>query len=346
MSVEDNWRILGKDKLWCNVHKLEFKVGLRCPSCPKAKIELKDKKWSKQVERVEHPLSLKDKLAYEMKQKGASYSTIMKVLKCSRGSAYNYVQNGVRGVQIHKGISNLNDKGVLNDSDIKRVRLHNDSISFLIEPIDLSMEKDCVKLKYSKYKLLRDVERGWHIQIFEKKLIVLFKKYIEAETEQECYELANDRIEDFLSNFYVPKVCFLNNEFQQVSRHYAIIGTDLAEHFIREKKKLIVLNKDNKVRARVDFSHHVPELDFEDIKTNKDDSKVWNVLIKDSLENPIDTLSVTKKKIDFLQQDYIKANVNFTEKMNWLAENIKSHQRVLEKLERGIDKLTRVKDHD
>ena len=55
--------------------------------------------------------------------------------------------------------------------------------------------------------------------------------------------------------------------------------------------------------------------------------------------NTLKTQDEIRNKVDFLQSDYVKANVNFTDKMNWLAENLKSHQRVLEGIESAIKKL-------
>ena len=120
------------------------------------------------------------------------------------------------------------------------------------------------------------------------------------------------------------------------------IGSDLAKHFIKSKNRVIVLNPNGKgERVIMDNSHGKPEFESVNPLTNKKDSEVWTSLIKDSVENDIDLFSVTKKKIDFLQEDYVKANINFTEKMNWLAENLKSHQEVLENINKAIKKLSK-----
>jgi len=260
------------------------------------------------------------------------------------------VQKAIRVYKADKGVALPNDKGFINTSRTykglvdkhnfyKGVRLHNDSISILIQPVDLSMEKDCVKLKYSRYLLIKDYPDK-HIQLFSRKLIIQFLEDIEGKTEQECFDKALIRIKGFINVFSYKGVRLIDNTIQQVSRHYAIIGSDLAKHFIKEKKKVIVLNPNDKgVRARIDFSHRVPELDTENILTGKEDSEIWTSIIKDSVEKPIDLLSVTKSKIDFLQENFIKNTDIFTKRLEIYAEEHKKHDAVLNKMLVTLDKI-------
>jgi hypothetical protein len=351
--IGDSWERYNKNSFICRLHDEIFPNEKTCSKCinnpPLFPVEVKkDKKGVSPNDRT--PLSSIEIKAYDWFRKGHSFSWISKQLKVSKSTAWGYVQKGIRVYKANKGIALPNDKGFINGvrtykgkddktNSYKGVRLHNDSISILIEPVDLSMEKDCIKLKYSKYLLIKDYP-SHHIQLFSKKLIIQFLEDVEGKTEQECFDKALSRIKDFLKVFCYKGVRLINNTVQQVSRHYAIIGSDLAKHFINEKKKVIVLNENNKgVRLRIDFSHRIPELDTENVLTGKEDSQIWTSLIKDSVEKPIDLLSVTKGKIDFLQENFIKNTDIFTKRLEIYAEEHKKHDAVLSKMLTALDKI-------
>jgi hypothetical protein len=348
---KDNWVYYAKDKMFCKVHNHLFLVGGVCEKCvPNTSSVGKQANpiqlfnqfipnhrkgvVSKSSERT-NAYSERQIKAYEWFKKEVSYMTIARRLKCSKSTAFSYVRT-IEGAYIkHKGMPVPNDKSIPNARTYKgNIRLHNDSVSFLIQPIDLSMERNVVKLKYDKYKLIKTESE--HIQIFSKKLIVRFLKDIEADTEKDCKALADQRITIFLSTFSLPYIKFLNDSYEQVSRHYAIIGTDLAKHFIKEKKKIIVLNQDNKgVRATIDFSHNIPELEFENAKLSGNDVNVWQPLIKDSLEKPIDMLSTTKIKTDLLINDFKQSK----DMLLAYTEQIRLHLEVMQQMKETLKKI-------
>ena len=359
--IGDSWERYNKKSFICRLHNEVFPNEKTCSKCINNPVPFpmetkNNKKGVYPNDRT--PLSKIELNAYDWFKKGHSFSWIGKQLKVSKSTAHGYVQKGIRVYKGDKGVSLPNDKGFINGSRTykglvdkdksgvvyKGVRLHNDSISILIEPVDLSMEKDCVKLKYSKYLLIKDY-KDKHIQLFSRKLIIQFLEDIEGKNEDECFSKANDRIKEFIKIFNYKGVQLVNNTLQQVSRHYAIIGSDLAKHFINEKKKVIILNENNKgVRARIDFSHKVPELDTENVLTGKDDSQIWTSLIKDSVEKPIDLLSVTKNKIDFLQDKFIQNTELFTNRLEIYAEEHKKHDAVLNKMLIVLDKIEKKSD--
>lgn len=331
--IEDSWERVGK-KFFCRIHLITFENEKKCPKCyPMSKGVMSERRT---------PLSKIEVKAFDMFKKGHSFSSISKQLKVSKSTAFGYVKK-VEGVyKADKGVTLPNDKGFINgvrtykgivDKGIvyKGVRLHNDCVSFLIEPIDLSMERDCVQLRFSRYKLINTGKE--HIQIFPNKLIVQFLDDIEGGNEDDVFIKASKRIEQFLLNFKFQGIKFLNNEYVQVNRHYAIIGSNLAKHFIRNKKKVIIMMPDDKgVRARVDFSHRKPELEFENVLVNKSDSQVWTSLIKDSVENPIDLFSVTKQKVDLLMNDFVESKKT----LYAYQEQISLHLKVMENMDKTL----------
>lgn len=351
--IGEDWERYNKKNFICRLHGEIFPNEKQCSKCiiPSPLFPVEKGKSSKGVyPNARTPLSKLEINAYDWYRKGHSFSWISKQLKVSKSTAHGYVQKAIRVYKGYKGVTLPNDKGFINgvrtykgleDKSVfyKGVRLHNDCISILIEPIDLSMEKDCVKLKYCRYLLIKDY-KDKHIQLFSSKLIIQFLEDIEGESEDDCYRLASKRIKDFIKAFEYKGVRVIKDTVNQVSRHYAIIGSDIAKHFIKEKKKVIILNENDKgVRARIDFSHRVPELDTENINTNKEDSKVWTAIIKDSLEKPIDLLSVTKSKIDFLQDNFINNTDIFTKRLEIYAEEHKKHDAVLNKMLITLEKI-------
>ncbi len=285
-------------------------------------------------------LSKRQKEAYEHSEKGKSLSWIARKLNSKKTTVHSWINNYKAFLKANKGVSFRNDKGLgkkRNDKFLKR--LHNDSVSFLIDPIDLSMVKNVVKLKYSSY--LQDKRNNdWYIQIWCRKIVVRFLVDIEGKTEKICKGLADKRINNFLDVYEHQGVGFLNDVVTQVSRHYAIVGTDLAKKMVRENKIVVFRHRiTGKVKGRIDDSHKIlKEVDFEDPITGKDDSEKWSKILGDvASDDPIDLLSTTKKKTDLLLSDFLESKKMLQSYM----EQISLHLKVEAKTNKVLDEMSR-----
>ena len=263
----------------------------------------------KKKERNGKGLSNRSKKAYEYSLKSKSLSWIAKKLKCSKTTAHRDIRNVEAFLNDNKGVTKRNDKGILkirNASTGMFKRLHNDVISFLIEPISFWGDPNIVKLKYTSY--LKIKRKGLYIQLFPNTLTVRFLEDIECKTVSECRKLAEERILHFLKTFSYDGVNFLDGKYKQVSRHYAILGTSIAKKFVKEKIKFYVFDKDDgKSRLAIDFSHRRPEFEAEHPIKGLNDSKLSEAFFDDLLNKPSDLPSESKAKLDFIvsvQKEY------------------------------------------
>jgi hypothetical protein len=292
----------------------------------------KEKEVSNKISERRTGLSKQEIKAYELHKKGWSFMRIATKIKCSKNSAWKKVKKVKALYKTYKGVPKANDKPVR----LNGVRLHNDSFSFLIHPISFWGEPNIVKLKHTSYLLVK--LDGLHIQIFPEKLVVRFLVDIVASSVDECKRLARIRVVRFLRSFSYKGVRFLNDKFEQVSRHYALLDNDFAKKCIREKRKFIVLDKDdNKTRLVVDYSNSVPEFEAEHPVKGGDDANKTEKHFQDIIDKDSYLPSVLSSMIDSLMGDYIKTIKVFDNRMEWFAKNNESHQRVLEKTEKTQD---------
>lgn len=279
--------------------------------------------------------------AYNYYLKGKSFSWISTKLKVSKSTAHGYVKK-LKGIyKDNKGVIKSNDKGIVKKPNAFK-RLHNDVVSFLIEPISFWGEPNIVRLKYTSYLLVK--EEKFHVQIFEGKLVVRFLEDIVCKSIGECRDRGVIRIKDFLKSFSYKGVRFKDDCFEQVSRHYAIIGSDIAKKVIKEKKKFFVFDKgDGRRRAVVDLSlgKDRPEFELEHPVKGFEDGVNSEKYFEVMLDNPnkFDDPVTTKNKIDMLQSDYIDSVKDATNMMRWMAENNKSHKRVLEEMSKTLKEI-------
>lgn len=265
---------------------------------------------------------------FKLKESGLSFQKIGDKLGMTKKNAWKLYQKAIRVYKYKGG----NDRGVRvtkakeggND-----IRLHNDSFSFRIGDFVFNSKDDNLRhLKYTSYVNLNFDD--FYVKIFGKKLLVGFRKDIVCKSVKACKVLAEKRIKFFLSSFSYPGLV-LSGKTKQVSRHYAILGSELAKKFVREREKIIVYDRvDGKVRIRVDFSNEKPEFEAEHLVHGDTSAEKWHSIIDDVEHKPSYLPSVSTMMIDNLMGDYIKSQKDFDSRMQWMAENNKSHQAVLE----------------
>jgi len=236
-----------------------------------------------------------------------------------------------------------------------KIRLHNDNIKLQINKVNFILEKP-VKLKYTEYKLLRDKQK--HIQIFKNgTLTVRFLRDIQGKSVDEAKKKADKRLYDFIRRFKVEGIHFIqeNNHYTQLQRDYAILGTDLAKKYVKEKRKFFYFDrKDGKCRAEIDFSKKKPEYENPHPEKGYLDAKKSESLFNNLGNNHIkyfdniyennkwDLPTETKKKTDHnydLIGKVIQAQDMMTKNQQIFDKNMASHLEVLNKIGIAVDNL-------
>lgn len=261
---------------------------------------------------------------FKLKESGLSFQQIGDKLGMTKKNAWKLYQKAIRVYKYKGG----NDKGgrVTNGNEGGNdIRLHNDVVDFEISKIALNNNDPNIRhLKYCSYLNLNLGSE--YVKVFSKKIIVGFRKDIICKSVDECKVLAEKRIKSFLSSFKYSGVdIVLSGKTKQVSRHYAILGTELAKKFVKEKEKIYVYDRvDGKRRISIDFSNEKPEFEAEHLVHGDTSAEKWHSIIDDVEHNKIDLFSVTKKKIDLLMGDFLES------KKTLLAyqEQIKLHLKV------------------
>lgn len=271
--------------------------------------------------------------AYDLRKKKLSFSSIAKKLGISKTRAFQYV-NEVEGfinkdglndkghpLTIHKGFK----KGAERSCRL-RIRLHNDVIRFRIEPVDFLFEKT-VRLKFTEYLPLRFDD--FYVQVFKNgTLVVRFKKDIVGSSVDDVVSLSNSRVVDFLKSFSYEGVVFVGDSFEQLSRDYALLGTDFARRVVREGRKFFVFDVDDgRCRLEVDVSG---EAEFEAVHPVKacSDASRSEAFFRDLIDNDSYLPSVVKSRLDVLVDNVDKFAVNSVK----YAENIELHLGVLKSM--------------
>jgi len=260
-------------------------------------------------------LTTKEILVLKYRNNGFSYAKIGKWMNFSKQRAYKIgvdarqkigVDDKLGGLTKHKkkGLTFLNDK--------HKISLHNDSIS-----IEAKINYDLVhgeikKLLYTTYKFIKSEDTI--LKVFKKKIVIQFKKDIRSTTVNEAYSKANKRLSDYISSFFMPGIELDKERIKQLSRHYAILGAEIAKKYIKEGKKLFIYDPwDKKERARIDWSDRekggLPHFEFTHPTKSKGDADKNKSFIEDIINNKHDVPSITKSKLDLIinvQQEYAK----------------------------------------
>lgn len=211
------------------------------------------------------------------------------------------------------------EKGV--DGNKHFIRLHNDSIAIKIFSDREKINGKKVRLKYTYYKLI--IKEDVVLKVYEQKTVVQFRKDIVANTEQEAKNQADLRLQSFLKKEYGLI------EYNQLSRHYGLLGTDLAKKIHKEGKKVILYDKiDGKVRQRIDFSNDKPEIDSEHVIYGQTDSEKTNSFLYDIINKPHYLPSDSKILVDGL----ITVSESNTKNIGYFGEHMVSHVAAIQKL--------------
>lgn len=269
---------------------------------------------------------------FKLRESGLSFQRIGDKLGMTKKNAWKLYQKAIRVYKYKGGNDRVgrvtNEKEGGND-----IRLHNDVVSFEMSPIVFNKGDSNIRhLRFCDY-LNVNVHADYYIKIFTKKLIVGFRKDIVCKSVDECKFLAEERIKDFLSNFnYFDMDLNLNGKTKQVSRHYAILGVELAKKFVKEKEKIHVYDRvDKRRRISIDFSNEKPEFEAEHLVHGDTSAEKWHSIIDDVEHNPSYLPSFQSKALDSIiqvQKDY--------------AENIKLHLKVMNNINNTLKEIKEI----
>ena len=283
--------------------------------------------------------------AFKYKKAGLSFSSIGDKMGISKPCAYRLYCKALTKLgwvtikNLYKGRGG-NDKlgGVTaggNGKNQHKVSLHNDSISFEAKTNFNNVPGKTIKLKYIEYKLIKS--RANIIKVFDKKIVIQFRKKILGTSTDGVYKLATIRINNYLNNFKLKGVIKIFS-LEQLSRHYAILGTQIAKKYIKEGRRLFIYDLiDGKERARIDYSDKakggLPHLEFTHAAHSRTDADKNKSFIEDIMNNPHYKPSETKLFIDTVigvQKEY--------------AYQIKKHLIVQDKTLIALNKIGKAMD--
>jgi len=264
-------------------------------------------------------LTFKEEEALKLHNNASSYQKIADKLNVSKTQAYNYVMNAKKKLHIF----DVNDKPhtltpskkTMNDN---KIRLHNDEIKTKAEIDWKNAQGEIIPLKYTQYKLYKD--SSYKIKIFKNNtLVIRFLTDTWGDNVEEAILMADQRILDFLDTLNMPgiKIVQYNQSYEQLSRHYGLVGNNIAKKCIKEGKKIVTYDLvDGKPRLRIDFSKRkFIEADAEHLIHGKEDAIKFKALsddmgdrteeiFTDAQNNDIDLMSITKKKLDKLKEEF------------------------------------------
>lgn len=191
------------------------------------------------TEGVNNNLTPKQLRALKYRNEGLTFQSIADKMNITRPAAYKLFNKSLKKIGgLTKGVN--------------KYSLHNDSISFEIECTFYKVKGKTIRLKYSKYKLIKNDDRV--IQVFHKKIVIKFRKEILGKSTDECFDLATKRIHNYITKFSMKGITKIFR-LEQLSRHYAISGTAIARKCIREGKKTFIYEPgSNDLAIFVDFS--------------------------------------------------------------------------------------------
>jgi hypothetical protein len=267
---------------------------------------------------------------FKLKESGLSFQRIGDKLGMTKKNAWKLYQKAIR-VYKYKGGNDNGGRVTKRKDEGNDIRLHHDVVDFEISKITLNNNDPNIRhLKYCSYLNLNLGSE--YVKVFSKKIIVGFRNDIICKSVDECKVLAEERIKSFLSSFVYKGVdIVLSGKTKQVSRHYAILGTELAKKFVKEKEKIYVYDRvDKKRRISIDFSNEKPEFEAEHLVHGDTSAEKWHSIIDDVEHNPSYLPSFQTKALDSIiqvQKDY--------------AENIKLHLKVMNNIN---DTLKEIKE--
>lgn len=268
-------------------------------------------------------LRQQEALSLSLKKPKLSYEKIGEQLGVSKVAAYKLIIKAKQKMGLTLNAPRLTK---LQNRGLTLVSLHNDSISIIVHSVLAEIPGKLITLKNSKYVLRKDEDTV--LKIFENKTVIQFRKELQGDNIEDLKTLADQRIKDYLIKEYSKM------EYKQLSRHYALMGTEIAKKYVREGRKLIIYDKlDGKERLLVDLSETAQDkLHLEaphTVKGYNDGDKVKSML-DDIINRPSYLPSQTKDILDTIlgvQQRY--------------AEQIELHLKVLTKMDKSLNKIAR-----
>lgn len=129
-------------------------------------------------------------------------------------------------------------------------------------------------------------------------------------------------------------------------KHHGHVKNALAKMYNDEGRRIAIFNEDGQWLI-IDDSFDMDELETVGCSGKNDSTKDMDEVVKPFFnklkENPFtsDNIVDMQKKIGFMMSDYMKTIKVFDERMEWMAENNKSHQTVLEGIQSAITELRR-----
>jgi len=234
-------------------------------------------------------LTKKQQLALRLYNENQNYTFVGEKMGISRQAASNLIRKASQklgGLRFAKKTSKRglrSNLGGLRSKKKHPINLHNDSIKIKVHVDWPKIPYDTVHLKHCSYKKYKD--DAVHLKIYETgTMLIQFRQDIEEETRKKATGAARKRIEAFLRRFDHKGVRIPDNHIEQVSRHYAIIGTEVAKKYVREGKCMFIYDKtDGKLRTLIDFSDkekkggmpHLENVHVEKGEKDTDNQKRW-----------------------------------------------------------------------
>ena len=317
---------------WCNDKNIKCSYDNCSTSHPLISCGTRDSKKSDIEMGGNDGLGVTEKQVrvFKLKESGLSFQRIGDKLGMTKKNAWKLYQKAIR-VYKYRGGNDNGGRVTKGKDEGNDIRLHHDVVDFEISKLTLNNNDPNIRhLKYCSYLNLNLGSE--YVKVFSKKIIVGFRKDIICKSVDECKVLAEKRIKSFLSSFVYKGVdVVLDGKTKQVSRHYAILGTEIAKKFVKEKEKIYVYDRvDGKRRISIDFSNEKPEFEAEHVVHGDTSAEKWHSIFDDVEHKRSYLPSVSTIMIDNLMGDYIKSQKDFDSRMRWMAENNKSHQSVLD----------------
>ena len=250
-----------------------------------------------------------------------------------------------------KVIPLTNDKGLKRVNKRHKIEFHAEEIVFDIEPINILVAKT---VKWSNTEYLSIDNETHHLKIFYNKIKVNFKKAIEGYDKDEVQLEIDKRCANFLRNinFYLKrelkkkdiklkvKIKIVKDKYTRVKRHWAIIGTAIAKKLKDTKEKMYLYDwEDNTLLLLFDLSEPCGHLETHNMKKGDKVIDKMKNFVDIVIQGDVDMPNVTKEKLDFLQKDYVRSVEKQTEANIWMAENQKSHDKVLKGILNAVKSL-------
>lgn len=310
----------------CKVHGCVFSISERCPMRSGKIVEFPSEAKKIVEQGVEQGVTLSNKVSQRV-------SGVDVVSASVRSHAFRFV------VYLDSPV---------NWSDRRRIL---ESKGFKVDP------------KAGIGRIFMTVFQGFKVWLADKSITVYFpswKQYFVDEARfgynfalADLRELLNELAVACDSSFVVDGAY----KFRCSGQHHALIHNALARMFNRKKEKLQVFDRDGVLWLLVDDSHPdgVRLNELETVRPTVDNLDE-NVLVKrdynDLRENGLTRGAIAEslaevariQKESVLESSRVRSDVD--ERLAWMTENFKTHQRVLEKMEASLDVMVVLKRRD